>query len=83
MGADFNGDGIPDLAIGVIFEDLEGSPTVVDAGAFHVIYGSTAGLDANAGPGNQFFTEDTPGIVGDGAEFSDVYGGTLAAPGGD
>ena len=83
VASDFNGDGIADLAAGVIFEDLEGSPTILDAGAVNVIYGSGNGLDASAGPGNQFWNENSPGISGDGAEDSDVYGGTLAAPGGD
>jgi hypothetical protein len=44
VGADFNGDGFDDLAVGVPSEDLEGSDTVEDAGAVHVIYGSRVGL---------------------------------------
>lgn len=49
---DFNGDGIGDLAIGVPFEDIGGNQ---DAGAVNVIYGSAAGLSAEAGPSDQFF----------------------------
>jgi hypothetical protein len=84
VGADFNGDGVADVAIGVIFEDYEGSPTVLDAGGINVIYGATVtGLSATAGPGNQFWNENSAGINGDGAEDSDAYGGTLAALGSD
>jgi hypothetical protein len=83
IAADFDGDGSADLALGVIFEDLEGETRVLDAGAVNVIYGSRVGLDPDAGPGNQFFTEDTTGIVGDGAESFDAYGGTLGGYGGD
>jgi hypothetical protein len=43
-----------------------------------VIYGSVDGLAADAGPGNQFFSQNTPGIGGDGAEESDAFAGTLA-----
>jgi hypothetical protein len=75
--ADFNGDGFADVGVGIIFEDIEGAPTVIDAGAFAVIYGSLNGLAADAGPGNQFFSQSTPGIGGDGAEESDGFGGTL------
>ena len=38
---DFNGDGYDDLAVGVPFEDIFGTP---DTGIVHVIYGSANGL---------------------------------------
>ncbi|HKO62935.1 MAG TPA: FG-GAP repeat protein, partial [Pyrinomonadaceae bacterium] len=64
---DFNADQIADLAIGVPGEDIDG---IENAGAVHVIYGTTAGLSSTAGPGDQFFpkTLNPFGIVraGDG-----------------
>lgn len=49
--ADFNGDGFTDLAIGAPGEDHDGLPDEADtqqsdAGAVHVLYGSTDGLTA-------------------------------------
>jgi hypothetical protein len=76
--ADFNGDGFADAGVGIIFEDIEAGATVIDAGGLAVIYGSVVGLAADAGPGNQFFSQNTPGIGGDGAEESDAFAGTLA-----
>lgn len=54
---DFNGDGIGDLAIGVPFEDIADAKggTIQDAGGVNIIYGSAAGLNADAGPSDQFF----------------------------
>lgn len=54
VGADFNADGIDDLAIGAPREDTgsEGFETE-SAGAVHVLYGSNSGLSAS---GNQMFT---------------------------
>jgi hypothetical protein len=49
---DFNADEIADLAVGVPGEDIDG---ILNAGAVHVIYGTTAGLSSTAGPGSQFF----------------------------
>src|SRR5262249_46832371 len=54
---DFNGDGYADLAIGV----LESFGTKENAGGVHVIYGSAKGLTST---GNQFWTADSPGILG-------------------
>jgi hypothetical protein len=71
--ADFNGDGYDDLGIGVRDEDVG---TIKDAGAANMIYGSPAGLDANAGPGNQYWTQDTDGVL-DQAEASDLFGRSL------
>jgi hypothetical protein len=61
---DFNGDGLVDLAIGVVKEDLELGPTLVDAGAANVLYGGVNGLQTD-GPANQFWSQDSPGIPGD------------------
>lgn len=65
---DFNQDGFADLAVGIHFEDNS-------AGAVNVIYGTALGL---AAAGNQFFTQDSPGIKGE-AEENDQFGETLAA----
>ena len=70
--ADFNGDGIGDLAIGVPYENVGSAP---NAGAVHIIYGSATGLTST---GNQFFTQDSPGVPG-AAERDDHFGRTLAA----
>jgi hypothetical protein len=83
--ADFNGDGFGDLAIGVPGEDrsrfvCEGnsigsisctSQPVSDAGAFHVIYGSSGRLTST---GNRVFDQG-PLNVGD----NDRFGAALAA----
>ncbi len=80
---DFNNDGFEDLAIGVDSEDVGGEE---NAGAVNVIYGGPAGLST---PGNQFWHQDIPGILG-GAEgpgggvlefdpFGDNFGSALAA----
>jgi hypothetical protein len=70
--ADFNGDGVSDLAVGVPFEDVG---PVVNAGAVNVIYGSATGLTAT---GNQFLHQDSEGIA-DTAEAEDHFGRSLAA----
>ena len=62
-----------DLAIGVA--DTVGGD--VHAGAVQVVYGSITGLSQN---GNQLWTEDSPGVSGDGAEEADEMGlGEMAA----
>lgn len=66
--ADFNGDGYPDIGIGDRLETVNGH---TEAGAVNVIYGSAAGLTLT---GNQFFTEDTPGMAGNGASDGDWFG---------
>jgi hypothetical protein len=75
---DFNGDGFADLAVGVRTEDID---LVADAGALNVLYGSSAGLQATGvgGPDDQFWTQDSPGIAGDGAEGDDEFGRSLAS----
>ncbi len=52
--ADFNGDGIGDLAIGAPNEDVDG---LQDAGGVAIIYGTPDGLHQNLARTNQFFTE--------------------------
>lgn len=49
--ADLNGDGYPDLVIGVPGEDLPGKP---DNGAVHVLFGSPSGLRA---AGSRFYAD--------------------------
>ncbi len=71
--ADFNNDGIEDLAIGVPGEELRG---LAGAGAVHVIYGTNAGLGlANA----QFWTKDLFIVKGPAASAGDHFGAALAA----
>jgi hypothetical protein len=76
--SDFNGDGFADLAIGVPNEDVG---SIVDAGAVHVIYGSSTGLQATGtgGPDDQYWTQDSPGVQGEGAERRDRFGDSLSA----
>jgi hypothetical protein len=52
---------------------------VVDSGAVQVIFGSIDGLTPLAGPGNQLFHQDTPGMAGDTSEAGDAFGSTLTA----
>jgi len=72
---DFNGDGFRDLAIGVPGEDLGSTG---NAGAVNVIYGSGSGLSATAGPGAQFWSQDSTNIDGV-AEAGDAFGAALSA----
>src|SRR2546427_3747371 len=69
---DFNGDGYADLAVGAPFDSVG---SVGGAGLVNVLYGSVNGLSAS---GNRVFTENTPGIAGDGAERNDLFGASLA-----
>ncbi len=54
--ADFDGDGVSDIAIGVPWEDIEG---VTDAGAVHILYGTQDGLSASR---SQFWHKGQPGL---------------------
>jgi hypothetical protein len=72
LQADFNDDGLADLAVAAPFEDVG---TVSDAGAVHVLYGTPTGLTAT---GTQLFTQDSPGVPGV-AEAGDDFGFALAA----
>jgi FG-GAP repeat len=74
-GADFNGDGFDDLAIGVPQDDVGSSR---NAGAVNVIYGSLSGLSPTATP-DQLWTQ--AGLVEGDPETDDVFGQSLA--GGD
>jgi FG-GAP repeat len=69
---DFNGDGFADLAVGVPFEDVG---AIGNAGAVHVLYGSSTGLTAT---GDQFWHQDSTGVQ-DAAEEIDEFGFSLAA----
>jgi FG-GAP repeat protein len=69
---DFNGNGVDDLGVGAPSEDV-GAAT--NGGSVNVLYGTAAGLSAT---GNQQFTEDTPGVVGN-TEADDHLGHLLAA----
>ncbi len=68
---DFIDDSREDLAIGAPFEKEAG----ISAGAAHVIYGTSSGLNA---AGDQFFTQETPGVLDD-AGAGDKFGAALAA----
>jgi hypothetical protein len=67
----FNGQGGPDLAVGVSFEDVG---SINAAGAVSVIYSSPSGLSAT---GNQFFHQNATGIL-DTAELFDRFGSAVA-----
>ena len=71
---DFNHDGLTDLAVGAVFEDVG---TILDAGAVNVLYGASTGL---TGVGSQYFTQDSP-RVGSSAEEGDFFGDALAGSG--
>jgi hypothetical protein len=71
LQADFNNDGFPDLAVGVVGED------VGMEGAVNVLYGAPAGL---TGAGSQLFTQNSPGVP-DSVEHDDFFGNALAATG--
>jgi hypothetical protein len=71
--ADYTGDGIDDLAVGVPYEtDIGG---VVYAGGVNVIPGSSTGL---TGAGDIFVHQNTPGVPGSNVE-SDVFGYQIGA----
>jgi hypothetical protein len=69
--ADFNGDGLADLAIGVPFEDQ----VATNDGAVNVIYGGPGGLSA---AGNEVWSQGSEGIAGT-PEAGDEFGYSLAA----
>jgi hypothetical protein len=70
--ADFNGDELPDLAVGVPGESVG---AVAEAGAVNVLF-STSGTGLG-GTGSQLITQDTEG-VGSSAEPGDHFGAALA-----
>lgn len=67
---DFDGDTYDDLAVGAPGADDSG---VTDAGAVHVLYGSSSGLTAT---GDQLWHQDSTGISGE-AETEDDFGSVL------
>src|SRR5688500_16879422 len=69
--ADFNGDDVEDLAVGVPFEQVG---DIFDAGTVNVLYGSPGG--GLSGAGSQLFNQESAGITSD-AEEGDVFGLTL------
>jgi hypothetical protein len=71
---DFDGNGRDDLAVGVQIEEV-GSVEV--AGAVNLLYGRVAGLPA---PGNQFWHQDSPGVL-DQAEAGDKFSEDALAAG--
>ena len=80
---DFNGDGRDDLAIGVPFEDLGGSPNsgIQNAGVVEVIYGTPSGLSA---VNDQRWSQESADFVTntfiiDQGEANDKFGAALAA----
>jgi len=71
FGADFNGDGYPDLAIGIRGQNVDGKS---EAGAIEILRGQPIfGLGT---AGSQYFTQDTPGMV-DHAHQNDRFGRAL------
>jgi FG-GAP repeat protein len=75
---DFNNDGADDLAVGINTEDVfvPDVGNITDAGAVNVIYGSSgSGLTES---GNQYWHQDSPGIVGEPNE-GDHFGHSVAA----
>jgi hypothetical protein len=70
---DFNNDGYDDLVIAAIRKRVDNQ---VHAGAAYVLYGSASGLTT---AGAQFFTENTPGMPGNGAGPGDLFGGSTHA----
>ncbi len=72
---DFNADGRDDLAVSVTLEDVPAGANDNDGGV-HVIDGSPDGLTAR---GDQFLSQATAGVPGDGAQAGDVFGTALTA----
>lgn len=69
---DFDGDGFPDLVIGVPFEDLG---LATSAGMIEIVPGGAGGLAPNVA---YSIDQDTPGVDG-GNETADLFGFSLAA----
>jgi hypothetical protein len=71
---DFDGDGYGDLAIGVGSEVV--IPGHIADGAINVLYGTAAGLTA---AGDQFWSQESPGILGDSDLDYDSWGSRVVA----
>ena len=69
-GADFNGDGFADLAVGVPDEDVG---AVANAGAVNVLYGSASGL---TGASSQLWHQNSA-LVSDSPEADDHFGAAV------
>ena len=69
---DFDGDGLDDLAIAAVGEDVDG---FADAGAVHVLFGDSAGL---TDVGNQLWDQNSAGVP-DPVEGNELFGLALAA----
>jgi hypothetical protein len=76
VACNFDDTTVVDLAIGVWGEDVG---TATFGGGVEVIYGSGSGLDPNGSPADQFFTQDSAGMAGDGAEAGDHFGFAVGA----
>jgi len=74
--ADFDGNGVADLAIGSPYEDVPfgGGPQIVDGGSVNVVYGQETGLGVSD---NQIWGRHVDGIEGD-PQTSDLYGYALS-----
>jgi hypothetical protein len=70
---DLDGDGRQDLAIGSRRKRVSG---FFGAGAVNVLYGARRHLSLK---GDQFLTEATPGVAGDGVHEYDEFGGALGS----
>jgi hypothetical protein len=80
VGADFNGDGFDDLAVGVPGESVTvGDRDIEAAGAVHVIYGSRTGLNGKRPLDDEVWNQNH--IIGHlpGSEEGDSFGYALAA----
>lgn len=71
VSADFNGDGISDLAVGV-----EGETILVECGAVHIFYGRLSGGFSSSN--DRIFHQDSTGMP-DECEEEDKFGSALAA----
>jgi hypothetical protein len=71
--ADFNADGFPDLAIGALGENVQGS---AGAGAVNVVYGSADGLQVDS-PADQLWHAGSPSVRGQ-PEAGDGFGSALS-----
>ncbi|MEO8275408.1 MAG: Calx-beta domain-containing protein [Thermoanaerobaculia bacterium] len=69
---DWNGDGVDDMSVGAIFEDLAEQ----DAGLVHVFYGSAAG--SWSGADEESWSQESTGIL-DQPDFAEQFGESLAS----
>jgi hypothetical protein len=71
---DINGDGYADLVVGAAGEAGSSVNEELDAGAFHVIFGSPSGLTSD---GNELWSQDSSGIL-DSSEEGDFFANSVA-----